>query len=114
MYPKRSLPLSTAVVFTMGRSRTPVRDMAGEVFDSAKDYGIPVPRMDGSGAIAKIQRTASAAGSIVIDKCRSRISARTPVPAQYSQLYPGRMVRGPMTRGLHHLSLPPNSPHRTA
>lgn len=75
MYPKRSLPLSTAVVFAMGRSRTPVRDMASEVFDSAGDYGIPVPRMDGSGAIAKIQRTASAAGSIVIDKCRSRIFA---------------------------------------
>lgn len=73
MYPKRSLPLSTTVVFTMGRSRTPVCDMASDVFHSTEDYGIPVPRMDGLGATANIQRTASAAGSILIDKCRSRI-----------------------------------------
>jgi hypothetical protein len=43
------------------------------VFDSAEDYGIPVPRMAGSDAIADIQWPAAAACSIVIDKCLSRI-----------------------------------------
>lgn len=73
MYPKRSFRLSTAVVFTMGRSRTPGRATAGEFFDSAEDYGVPVPRVDGSGSAANIQGLASAIGSIMIDQCRSRI-----------------------------------------
>jgi len=75
MYPKRSFPLSTAVVFTMERSRTPGRATAGEFFDSAEDYGVPVPRMDGSDWVANIQGAASAVGSIMLDQCRSRIFA---------------------------------------
>ena len=73
VYPKKAFPLSTAVVLTMARSSAPFRDMSGESFDSAEDYGVPVVRMDGSGIGASVPGTALAAGSIVIDKCLSRI-----------------------------------------
>jgi hypothetical protein len=73
MYPKKAFPLSTAAVLTMGRSSAPVPDMSGESFDSAGDYGVPVVRMDGSGIGASVPGSALAAGSIVIDKCLSRI-----------------------------------------
>ena len=64
---------ATAVVFTMGRSRPPGRDMAGEPFQSNGDYGALVPRIDGTRSLADLQGAASSAGSIVIDKCLARI-----------------------------------------
>ena len=73
MSPKRSLPQSTAAVFTTGRPHTPGRDMAGESFDSAEDYGVPIPRIDGADTGTSTHGTPLAAGSIVIDKCLSRI-----------------------------------------
>src|ERR1035438_7383164 len=69
MYPRRSLHPSTAVVYTMRWSGTPGRDMAGEFVDSAEDYGVTVPRMDGS----NLQETNLVAGPLVVDKCLSRM-----------------------------------------
>jgi len=71
MYPRRSLRISTPVVYTMERSRTPGGDTAGQFLDPADDYGVPVPRMEVSGT--DIRGTDLAAGSVVIDKCLSRM-----------------------------------------
>jgi hypothetical protein len=71
MYLKTRLHLAP-MVHTMERSLTPGLDMANEFRDLAEDYGVPVPRMDGSGTLAEIQGTALEAGSVVIDKCLSR------------------------------------------
>jgi hypothetical protein len=71
MFPKMRFHLSTAVVHTMERSRKPARDMAGEFPESAEDYGVPVFRMENP--VASLEGTGLAAGSIVIDKCFSRI-----------------------------------------
>jgi len=65
--------VSTAAVPAKGRCRNPGGDRAGESFDSVEDYGVPLPRMDGSRTAADIQGTAFAAGSLVIDKSLSRI-----------------------------------------
>jgi len=45
--------------------------MAGEFVDSAEDYGVTVPRMDGS----NLQETNLVAGPLVVDKCLSRMFA---------------------------------------
>lgn len=70
MYPRRSLRIATPVVHTMKRSRTPGGDTAGQSLDPAEDYGVQVPRMDVPGSDI---HGALAAGSVVIDKCLSRM-----------------------------------------
>jgi hypothetical protein len=77
MHPPKRLPTSTAEVLTTGRRSVPVRDMSGEALDPAEDYGVPVVRIDVSGIGASVPGAALAAGSIVIDKCLSRIFAAT-------------------------------------
>ena len=72
MYPTTRPHLSPPMVYTMERSLTPGRDMAGKIPDS-EDYGVPVPRMKSSSTAADSEGTALAAGSVVIDKSLSRM-----------------------------------------
>jgi hypothetical protein len=73
MYSKTRLPLSNAVVYTMERSRAPGCGAASELPDPAEDYGIPLLRTDCAAGAAYAQGTALEAGSVVIDRCLSRI-----------------------------------------
>lgn len=59
--------------YTMGRSRTPGHDMAGNVLDFPEDYGVPVPGMDGSAVVSNVRGTDLDAGSVLIDQCPSRM-----------------------------------------
>ena len=59
----------------MERSGTPGHDMTGNVVDFAEDYGVPVPGMGGSAVASNIQGTDLEAGSLVIDRCPSRMFA---------------------------------------
>jgi hypothetical protein len=47
--------------------------MAGNIPDSAEDYGVPVHRMSGSSTVADVEGTALTAGSVVIDENLSRM-----------------------------------------
>jgi len=61
------------MVYTMEWSRTPGHDMAGSFLDCPEDYGVPVPGMDGSAGVSNIRGTDLDAGSVVIDRCPSRM-----------------------------------------
>jgi len=70
---KASISPPGAAVPAMERPPTPVPDKAGRSFESAEDYGVPVPRIDGPGTVAGVPGSGLAAGSIVVDKCLARM-----------------------------------------
>lgn len=71
MYPRRNLRVSISVLPSTDRSRTAAAGMADESFEPTADYGVSVPQMDWLDA--NVPGTALTAGSLVIDKCLSRL-----------------------------------------
>ena len=63
-------------------------------YDSAEDYGVPVPALNGSRTMANMQGTALAPGSILIDQCLSRLFVAAYLLTGSAKLAAGAMSEG--------------------
>lgn len=71
MSPRRNLRVSISVLPTTKHSRTAAPGISDESFEPTADYGVSVPQMDWPDT--NMPATALTAGSLVIDKCLSRL-----------------------------------------